>query len=54
MTYTLLELSHSSELSFNSGFLANLFSKSTSCRNVIGGEPSDTLIFIKPYETQNP
>ena len=53
VTYNLLESSQSSELSFNSGFPANLFSKSTSCVIVTGGELSDTLIFIKPYETQN-
>ena len=47
MTYNSLESSQSSELSFNSGFLAKLFSKSTSCVIVAG-------IFIKPYETQNP
>ena len=54
MTYNLLESSQSSELSFNSGFSGNLFSKSTSCVIVTGDELFDTLIFIKPYETQNP
>ena len=47
MTYKLLESSQSPELSFSSGFPASLFSKSTSCVIVTGGEPSDTLIFIK-------
>ena len=53
MTYNFLELSQPSELFFNSGFPANLFSKSTSFVIVTGGKLSDTLIFIKPYETQN-
>ena len=53
MTYNLLESSQSSELPFKNWFPTNLFSKSTSCVIVTGGELSDTLIFIKPYETQN-
>ena len=54
MTCNLLVSSQSSELSFSSGFLANFFSKSTSCVIVTGNELSDILIFIKPYETKNP
>ena len=53
MAYNLLESSQSSELSINIGFPANMFSKSTSCVIATGGELSDTLFFIKPYETQN-
>ena len=52
MIYNLLESSQYSELPFNSGFPANLFSEPTSCVIVTGGELSDTLIFIKSYETQ--
>ena len=47
-TYSLLESSQSSEFSFNSLFPGSLFSKSTSCVIVTGGELSDTLTFIKP------
>ena len=54
MIYNLLQSSQSSELSFNSGFPANLFLKSTSREIVTGGELSDALIFMKPYVTQNP
>ena len=54
MVYNLLESSQSSELSFNNGLPANLFSKLTSCVIVTTGELSDTLIFIKPYKTQYP
>ena len=54
MAYSLSEPSQPSQLSFNSGFPTNLFSKSTSCVIVTGSELSDTLIFVKPYETQNP
>ena len=54
MIYYLLQSSQSSELSFKSGFPANLFPKSTSREIVIGDELSDALIFMKPYETQNP
>ena len=38
MANNLLELSQSYELSFNSGFSANMFSKSTLCVIVTGGE----------------
>ena len=54
ITYNLFESSQYSELFFNSRFPANLFSKSTACVIVTGGELSDTLIFMKPYETQDP
>ena len=54
ISYNLFESSQYSELFFNSWFPANLISKSTACVTVTGGELSDTLIFIKPYETQDP
>ena len=42
MANNLLELSQSYELSFYSGFSANMFSKSTLCVIVTGGELLET------------
>ena len=54
MTYNLLESPQFSELSFNIGFPANLFSISTSYVIVTGRELSGSLFFKKkPCETQN-
>ena len=47
MTYNLLESPQFSELSFNIGFPANLFSKSTSYVIVTGRELSGSLFFLK-------